>query len=530
MDHGIAYDAGWLAKHHEPAILHLEGREAELAAAVEQLQASEERWRTIVSTDPGCVKTVSPDGDLIEMNPAGLAMLAATTLEQVKARPLLDWIAPEYRDRFRALHQRVMSGETAELEFEVIGVTGVRRWLRTHAAPLRGGDGKITSVLGISRDITGQRELEAQLRQSQKLDAIGQLAGGIAHDFNNILTVIQGFAQTLLDEDGDAESRRTATRYIVEAAERAAGLTRQLLAFGRRQVMQPQHVDLNEQVTSLAKMVGRVLGEHIDLQVQLTASPLAIHADPGLIDQVLMNLVLNARDAMPSGGTLRVETEARPSAAGELAVVRVVDTGTGISADCLPRIFDPFYTTKDSSRGSGLGLATVFGIVAQHGGRIDVASGVGQGTTFEMLLPATPYPIELPAAAVAEPAPRGGTETILLVEDEPAVRILTRTILERAGYRVIDAANGAEGWRCFEECGGQVDLALTDIMMPDGMSGRQLAERLLEVRPGLRVIFTSGYTADFAGRELALQDRQSFLQKPAAPKEIVAAVRRALDR
>ena len=376
-----------MAEQDESETRRLERRNAELAAALEQLQASEERWRTIVSTDPECVKTVSPDGVLIEMNPAGIAMLAATTLEEVKARPLVDWIAPEYREQFGALHQRVMAGESGDLEFEVIGMTGIRRWLRTHAAPLRDQHGKVTSVLAISRDITEQRELEAQLRQSQKMEAIGQLAGGIAHDFNNILTVIQGFALTLVDDGDDSVSRRIATQHIVEAAERAAGLTRQLLAFGRRQVMQTRNVDLNDLVASLARMVRRVLGEDINLQLQLAAGPIAVHADPGLIDQVLMNLVLNARDAMPSGGLLRIDTFERTLSAGDQAVIRVVDTGTGIPEERLSRIFDPFYTTKDAGKGSGLGLATAFGIMAQHGGRITVSSRVGSGTTFEVILP-----------------------------------------------------------------------------------------------------------------------------------------------
>jgi len=518
-----------LADHTESEERLLARRNAELADALEQLQASEERWRTIVSTDPECVKTVSPDGYLIEMNPAGLAMLSATTLEEVKARPLTDWIAPEHREGFRELHQRVMAGESAELEFEVIGLTGVRRWLRTHAAPLRDRDGNITSVLGISRDITEQRELEAQLRQSQKMEAIGQLAGGIAHDFNNILTVIQGFALSLLDDSSDDESRRVATQQIVEASERAAGLTRQLLAFGRRQVMQPRPVDLNELVRNLAKMVQRVLGEDIDLQLQLSARPLSVHADPGLIDQVLMNLVLNARDAMPSGGLLRIDTFSRASTTGPQAVIRVVDTGTGIGEESLPRIFDPFYTTKDPGKGSGLGLATAFGIVAQHGGRIAVSSRVGLGTTFEVILTET-APRADDAVAVERTAPKGGTETILLVEDEPAVRMLTRMVLQRAGYRVIEAANGADGCRAFQSSDGRVDLVLTDVVMPDGMNGRQLADDLLKMRPGLRVIFTSGFSPDFAGRELSLQDGQSFLQKPATPKGILDAVRRALDR
>ena len=508
----------------------LEARNAELAAALEKLQASEERWRTIVSSDPECVKTVSPDGVLIEMNPAGIAMLAATTLAEVKARPLVDWIAPEYREQFSALHQRVMRGDSGDLEFEVIAKTGVRRWLRTHAAPLRDSDGKITSVLAISRDITEQRELEAQLRQSQKMEAIGQLAGGIAHDFNNILTIIQGFATTLLDADAGTEARRIATEHIVEASQRAAGLTRQLLAFGRRQVMQPRDVDLNDLVASLAKMVQRVLGEDVNLQLQLSARPIFVHADPGLIDQVLMNLVLNARDAMPAGGLLRIDTLARASAGRNDAVIRVVDTGTGIPEERLSRIFDPFYTTKDAGKGSGLGLATAFGIVSQHGGRITVSSRVGVGTTFEVILPVTEPKTKAADALAKKFAPLGGTETILLVEDEAAVRTLTKTVLERGGYQVIAAANGADGLRAFQQSVATIDLVLTDIVMPNGMSGRDLVDRLLKIKPDVPVIFTSGYSTDFAGHELSLKEGQAFLQKPARPAQILEAVRRGLDR
>jgi len=508
----------------------LQKRNAELAAALELIKAREERWRTIVSTDPECVKTISPEGYLVEMNPAGLAMLSATTLEQVQARPLLEWIAPEHQEPFRRLHTRVMAGESGELEFEVIALDGVRRWLRTQAAPLRDRHGKITAALGISRDITGQRELEAQLRQSQKMEAIGQLAGGIAHDFNNILTIIQGFALTLLEDDGDPSSRRSATRHIVDAAERAAGLTRQLLAFGRRQIMQTKDVDVNDLVSSLAKMVHRVLGEDIDLQLHLSPATVTIHADPGLIDQVLMNLVLNARDAMPGGGVLRISTSLRRSPGGDRAVIAVADNGTGIPADRLPKIFEPFFTTKTDGKGSGLGLATAFGIVAQHGGQIEVSSRVGLGTSFEVALPlATSIAGSAPAADIAAPAP-GGRETILVVEDEPIVRELVRAILRRAGYRVVEAASGAAGINAWREAGGRIDLVLTDVVMPGGMSGRELAELLQRQQPGLPVILFSGYSADFAGRELSLTDRQSFLQKPATPQQILNAVRNFLDR
>jgi CheY-like chemotaxis protein len=232
---------------------------------------------------------------------------------------------------------------------------------------------------------------------------------------------------------------------------------------------------------------------------------------------------------MPNGGLLRVDTFTRKASTGDEAVMRVVDTGTGIPEECLTRIFDPFYTTKDVGKGSGLGLATAFGIVAQHGGRITVSSRVGTGTTFEVILPVTTPRTAPPLASHDETAPRGGTETILLVEDEAAVRMLTRTILERAGYQVIEAANGAAGWRAFQDAGGRVDLVLTDVVMPNGMSGRELADRLMKTRPDLPVLFTSGYSADFAG-ELALEKRHSFLQKPASPKELLGAVRRSLDR
>ncbi len=508
----------------------LEQENTELRGALERLRASEERWRTIVSTDPECVKTVSPDGFLIEMNPAGLAMLSATSLDQVKAQPLLAWIAPEHHNAFNNLHRRVMQGESGELEFEVIGLTGERRWLRTQAAPLRDCTGAITAVLGISRDITGQRELEAQLRHSQKMEAIGQLAGGIAHDFNNILTVIMGFAGTLLEEDGDPAMRRVATTQIVEASGRAAGLTRQLLAFGRRQIMKPQDVDLNDLVSNLAKMVRRILGEDVDLQLQLSLQPLPIYADPGLIDQVLMNLVINARDAMPSGGVLRIETAMRQSGAGDRAIVRVSDTGTGIAADSLSKIFDPFYTTKAAGTGSGLGLATAFGIMAQHNGRIDVSSEAGRGSTFEVTLPATTRTPALAQPRDSSDTAKGGSETILVVEDEPAVRLLTRTVLERGGYHVIEAASGADGLRAFQQSGRRVDVLLTDVVMPDGMSGCELADRLQSLSRELRVVLTSGYSTDLAGRELTLGQRQSFLEKPAPPHEILAAVRRALDQ
>ena len=386
-------------------------------------------------------------------------------------------------------------------------------------------------MLGISRDITGERELEAQLRHSQKMEAIGQLAGGIAHDFNNILTIIQGFALTLLEGEDDPASRKMATRHIVDAAERAAGLTRQLLAFGRRQIMQPQHVDLNELVTSLAKMVRRVLGEDIDLQLLLSPRPLAIHADPGLIDQVLMNLVINARDAMPSGGWLRIETavaivERRASRWWSGWSTAAPAFRRRVCREFSIRSTRPKRRAKDPGWGSRPRSASSPSTAA--GSTCRASSGAARHSRSCCRPRRTHRSCVHRQRTVA--APHGGTETILLVEDEPGVRLLTRTVLERGGYRVVEAANGADGLRAWVESGGQVDLVLTDVVMPDGMSGRELADRLQKGRPQLRVIFTSGYSTDFAGRELALKDGQSFLQKPSTPKEILEAVRRSLDR
>ena len=524
---------------NDDLVRSLERRNAELTAVVEQLRASEERWRTIIRTEPECVKIVDPEGQLVEMNPAGLAMLDAHSVEEVRTKPLIHWVAPEHRDAFARLHRKVMAGESGELEFEVIGTSGVRRWLHTHAAPLRDKDGRITSLLGISHNITNKRALEEQLRQSQKMEAIGQLAGGIAHDFNNILTVIQGFALVLEEGQGDSERSASAAREIVQAAERASSLTKQLLAFSRRQVIQPRHVDLNDIVSNIAKMMQRVVGEDVRVRLSLDARPLRIRADTGMIEQMIMNLVINARDAMPSGGTLTIETNERdltveearlnlPAKPGPHVCMRVTDTGCGISRENLARIFEPFFTTKDAGKGTGLGLATVFGIVTQHGGAIRVHSELERGTTFEVLLPEDDTPADAAPAPAATGKPRGGTETILVVEDDAQVRMLTRMVLERAGYTVLEASTANAALHRWKEYKGKVDLVLTDLVMPEGINGHQLADRLRLEDPKLKVVFTSGYSPDLAGSEQSLTEG-NFVSKPSTPKQVLEAVRRRLD-
>lgn len=379
---------------------------------------------------------------------------------------------------------------------------------------------------------------EEQFRQSQKMEAIGQLAGGIAHDFNNLLTAILGYssmAEHILEEKHRVRGYITE---ITKAAERAASLTRQLLAFSRRQIMQPKHVDLNDVVTNLVKMLERLVGEHISMQLRLHPEKLITHADAGMIDQVLLNLSVNARDSMPGGGQLLISTSAKKIdnhsgldlAPGDYVSLTVSDRGCGIPEHNLPKIFDPFFTTKETGKGTGLGLATVFGIVKQHQGAITVTSEVGKGTTFEVLIPVGRPESGQLRPEVVNQFPKGGTETILVVEDEPAVRGLTKSVLEEHGYEVLDAGDGVEAVELWSKHQSRVHLLLTDIVMPAGISGLELAAKLQVSKPDLRVIFTSGYSADLAGKDLDLQEGQNFLEKPSRPDQLLATVRRCLDR
>jgi two-component system cell cycle sensor histidine kinase/response regulator CckA len=429
-----------------------------------------------------------------------------------------------------------------------------KEYIRYEDKPLETSDGRRVEVEFVSnvylvnhhkviqcniRDISKRKAIEEQLRQSQKMAAVGQLAGGVAHEFNNMLAVIRGNAELLLMDEGQhtAETRESLTR-VVEASERAANLTRQLLTFSRKQVMQPQPLALNEVFANLTKRLNRAISENIDLQCHYEALLPYVQADPGMMEQVILNLVANARDAMPQGGQLRVATEqvtldeaharVNPEArAGEFVCLSVSDTGTGIAPEVLPRIFEPFFTTKEVGKGTGLGLATVYGIIKQHQGWLEVSSQLGEGSTFKVFLPAIPTPVRLAAAAEV----RGGNETILLVEDEPALRLMTRRLLERKGYRIREATDGQEALEVWQSHAGEISLLLTDIIMPGEMTGRELAERLWRQRPGLKVIFTSGYTADVLddNTDFIQRTRSYFLQKPCPSRALLETVRRCLD-
>ena len=401
----------------------------------------------------------------------------------------------------------------------------------------------VRRALRDTQDRARRKQLEEQLRQSQKMEAIGQLAGGVAHDFNNILAVIQGNADLALMTLGSAHPEVRENLYqVAAAAKRAANLTRQLLAFSRKQAMRLQPINLNHAVENLAKMLRRVIGSNISMHCDYDPSPLFVRADAGMLDQVILNLVVNARDAMPQGGQLLVATRkihfADQSAAshpeartGDFISLKISDTGCGIAPEHLPHIFEPFFTTKDVGKGTGLGLATVYGIVKQHYGWVNLVTQVGAGTTFEILLPTIRPPAAPEIPPAAEPVTLRGAERILLVEDETEVRSVTRQTLESFGYQVVEAASGREALDVWQSRASKIDLLLTDMVMPGGISGSELAARLRHERPTLKVVFVSGYSQNAVGLDTEFHTRESncFLQKPYTSDVLVSTIRKRLD-
>ncbi len=434
----------------------------------------------------------------------------------------------------------VKKGDAYDIEHRILLPNGQERYVRARGEIVKDAAGKPVQIHGIVMDITERRQLGEQLRQSQKMEAIGQLAGGVAHDFNNILTVIHGHASLLLVDTSVTKNAARSAQQIAQAAERAAGLTRQLLTFSRRQVMQPRRLDLNEVVSNMTMMLGRILGEDIALQLNYWPQPAFVKADASMIEQVLLNLVVNARDAMPKGGQLAIKialskatSPQRAFGAGsratEFVCLNVTDNGSGIDPETLRHIFEPFFTTKEVGKGTGLGLATVYGIVNQHQGWIEVDSEIGRGSTFRVFLPAAKEPTVAQEAKAARQAIRGGTETILVVEDEIAVRELVCSVLGGHGYKILEAETGVKALDIWERNKKKIDLLLTDLVMPDHLNGRELAEKLREDKPKLKVIFTSGYSAEVVGKDFIVQRGLHYLQKPYDPQKLALTVRDCLD-
>jgi len=445
---------------------------------------------------------------------------------------------PEDDPQYLDLRATVRAGQVWDGELISKSKDGRLRLIAQTVTPVRDGESHVSHYVAVMRDVSERHRLEEQLRQAQKMEAVGQLSGGVAHDFNNLLNVILGFGEMLLKKLPADDARRRYGHEILKAANRGASLTRQLLAFSRQQVLQPKVIDLNAAVSDMQVMLGRLIGEDIDLVTALEPQLGRVEVDPGQIEQVIMNLAVNARDAMPQGGTLAIETtnvdldesDVRqydyPVSPGPYVRIMVCDTGTGMDAATLQHLFEPFFTTKALGKGTGLGLASVYGIVRQSNGFIAVESEPGRGTTFTMHFPAVPIGSETTESSLDAAGPAGGHETILLVEDEEGVRAVTSTILRRQGYRVLEAATPLAASSLFEEHGDEIDLLLTDVVMPE-MSGPALAQRFIGRRPDLRVLLISGY-ANLA-TPLITSPHVGFLGKPFQASALTEKVRQMLS-
>ncbi len=503
-------------------------------------QKSEERYRDLVENAHDIIYSHDLAGNYTSMNKAGEEITGYTLTESLRLN-LSDTVAPECMEKVHEMMRRKLSGERlTAYEIEIIAKDGHRVPVEVNTKYVY-ENGVPVGIQGIARDVTRRRQLEEQLRQSQKMEAIGQLAGGVAHDFNNLLTAINGYTALALRQ---ADQHRTIKSYLEEvqkAGERAANLTRQLLAFGRKQILQPVSLDLNNIVSDMNKMLQRLIGEDIVLTAKLPNELRTINADPGQIEQVLVNLVVNARDAMPLGGHLTIETAnvqldreyARTHVGvnpGNYVMLAVSDSGMGMTEEIRERIFEPFFTTKDKGKGTGLGLSTVYGIVQQSGGSIWVYSEPDRGSSFKVYLPEAAPSADLPTGRdLDEEDVTRGSETVLLVEDEDVVRGLAAHILEDAGYRVIKARGGDEAIDLCSREAEHIDLLLTDVVMPE-KSGKDVADRLTSLRPGLRVLFMSGYTDDAIVNHGVLDSGIEFIQKPFTPHTLSRKVREVLDQ
>jgi signal transduction histidine kinase len=478
------------------------------------------------------------NGYLAECNDALAKMYGRASALELIGKPLSEFLILNDPGTRQFMENFIRAGyQTADQESYEMDSQGQKKIFRNTMSGVV-IDGHWVRTWGISRDVTERVLLEEQLRNAQQLEAIGRLAGGIAHDFNNILSVIMGHGELLLASSAENERARNRLEQIRRAADRAASLTQQLLAFSRKQVLLPKVLDMNAVVADVQKMLTRVIGEDIELIAKLDSSLLAVKADPGQIEQMVMNLAVNARDAMPHGGKLLMETsnvevgveQGRDLelAAGRYVMLTVTDFGHGMDAATLPHIFEPFFTTKPIGKGTGLGLATVYGIVKQSGGSIQVRSEVGQGTTFRIYFPA----VEGNTIQKQEPIPSskvaGGRETILIAEDEPDLRELTRIFLEGCGYKVLEASSAEQAIEAADSFSEPISLLLTDVIMP-GMSGRQLAEKILSKRPQTKIVYMTGYTDDMVMQHKVLEPGVKLLQKPFTKVDLAQKVRSTLD-
>jgi PAS domain S-box-containing protein len=527
-----------------------EGGQATLATVVDTTdrqraeqgrRASEERFRQIAENIKEAFIVVELDG----FRPLYLSRMWeeiwGRALEEAYRDPMawVNAIHPGDATIVAEARQAIEKGEPISRSFRIVRPDGTIRWVRARAFPVYNANGDLYREVGLVEDITDLRRTEEQLLQAQKMEAVGRLAGGVAHDFNNLLTAILGYSELVLQDLGPDHPSATDVREIRAAGQSAESLTRQLLAFSRRQILQPQTLDLNSVLTRVDALLQRIIGEDVELTMKLTEPLGRVSADPGQIEQVVLNLAVNARDAMPHGGKLTIETanvtlhddyvSRHPGAsAGPHVMVAVTDTGSGMDAVTQQRLFEPFFTTKEPGRGTGLGLATVYGIVTQSRGSIYVYSELGQGSTFKVYLPTTTEePIAAPSVELS-PASLTGTETVLVVEDQIEARSVICETLRRRGYTVIEATNGPDAIVKGRQAEIAIDVMLTDVVMP-GMGGRRVAEVIRATRPQLKVVYMSGYTDSAIVDHGILEPGVTFVQKPFATEVLLRKIRDVLD-
>jgi PAS domain S-box-containing protein len=529
-----------MADHVQTTHEGLEKRIEERTATLEALQSaeaalveSERAFRSTFDDAPLGIAQISVDGTWIRVN-RHLESILGWNADELTGRSLFDLFHPD-----RPAGDLITAADQpGDREERVRRKDGQFVWVRLTISPVRTRSGEPQHLIVILEDVSERRQLEERLRESEKLEAIGRLAGGVAHDFNNLLTAIIGYAQLVADSLDPDDPKAEDVAEIIKAAERSAALTGQLLAFSRKQVLIPAIIDVNTLVRDTSVLLRRVIGEHIDLVTRLTPDLEPVSADRTQLEQIVINLAANARDAMPSGGRLTIETSNttidaadftdRASDRGRYVMLAVSDTGMGMDAETKLRVFEPFFTTKEQGRGTGLGLATVYGIVKQSGGFIGVHSEPQQGATFKVYLPAVPA--GKPAATQRETkhSQKTGNATILVVEDERAVRTMTRLILERAGYHVVEAAAPDEAREVFQSRASNIDLMISDVVMP-GAHGPALFKQLVADHPSLRVLYMSGYTDDEVIRAGRLEGGENFMEKPFTSQRLLERVREILD-
>ena len=534
LDRGVAqFDAnGTFTGYVCTAVDITENKQVEKA-----LRDSELRNRALVENTTYAIYLSDENDKLLDVNPALVKMLGYDSPAELLAMNVATGIFCNPEEAAKLAAQCNLQGRLDCVDAEWRRKSGKPITVRLSGRSVSNVPGSLAYLEVIAEDVTERRTLEEQLRQSQKMEAVGRLAGGVAHDFNNLLNLIIGYAALLLESTALDDPARNRVEQIDKAAQRAASLTRQLLAFSRKQVLEPKVLNVNAIVEELDKMLRRLIGEHIDLVTVLSPFLGRVKADPSQIEQVIMNLAVNARDAMPRGGKLIIETanvyldEAyahkhaglRP---GPYVMLAVRDVGSGMNPETVSHIFEPFFTTKPKGKGTGLGLAMVYGVVVQSGGHVAVESKVGKGTSFKVYLPRVESVV--PAEALPPAEALKGSETILLVEDEEQVRRLACEILQASGYTILEASGGLDALQVCETNHGGIQLMVTDVVMP-GMSGRELADELSTVRPEMKVLYVSGYTEDAIGEYGVLEEGVNFLQKPFRPSDLARKVRDVLD-